>query len=620
METPKSDSETEGWERARRMLESARLSTWDSPTYAGQLFMGTFDPDLVFPFPFQSDEDRQKGNQFLTKLRSFLEEELDPDRVDREEEIPDDVLEGLAEVGAFGMKVPEQYGGLGLSQVNYNRAIAMVSGYCSSTALMLSAHQSIGVSRPVVEYGTEEQKQRFLPGIADGEISAFALTEPTVGSDPARMQTVAEPVDNGERYRINGEKLWCTNGLIADHMVVICRTGQPDEERNTTAFIVETDRDGFEVAQRCQFMGLNGIQNGLIEFNDVEVPAKNLLWEEGKGLKLALSILNTGRLTMPAMCVGSARQCLRIARKWCNDRKQWGRPIGKHEAVAGKLGFIASHVFAMEAVTWMVSGLEDRGGYDLRIEAAMAKLFCSESLWEIVDETMQIRGGRGYERPDSLRERGEDPYPVERIMRDCRLNLIGEGTSEILRMFIAREAIDPHMELAGDLVEDVPFGRKTKTFFKAGLKYATWYPRQWFHLDRTRRISNFGGPLAHHLRFVKTFSHRLARTLFHAMVRHGKSLEQRQLLMSRLVDVGTNLFVMTSAISYARGLPEYDEKQDYGVELADLFCRVARTRVRTKLNRTFTETDRDLFETAQNVMDERMTDLEEGIPGNYRGD
>jgi alkylation response protein AidB-like acyl-CoA dehydrogenase len=593
------------------MLEAARLSEWSSPTYAGQLFMGDFDPDLIFPFPFQDEDDRESGDQFLEQLRSVLENKLDPDRVDREGEIPEEVMDALADVGAFAMKIPEEYGGLGLSQVNYNRAIAMVAGHCSSTALMLSAHQSIGVSRPLVEYGTEEQKQRFLPDIADGDISAFALTEPTVGSDPANMETVAEPVDNGDAYRINGEKLWCTNGLIADHMLVICRTG----DQSTTAFVVETDREGVEPVQRCEFMGLNGIQNGLIEFDDVRVPAENLIWEEGKGLKLALSILNTGRLTMPAMCVGAARQCHRIARDWCDRREQWGKSIGKHEAVAGKLGYISSHLFAMEAVTWMVSGLEDAGDYDLRIEAAMAKLFCSETLWQIVDHTMQIRGGRGYERADSLRERGETPYPVERIMRDCRLNLIGEGTSEILRMFIAREALDPHMQLAGDLVESEPsFGEKFSTFLSASLKYSIWYPRQWIHLNRTRRISRLGGELSHHLRFVKSRSHKLARTLFHAMVRHGKQLEHRQLLMSRLVDVGMDLFVMSASIAYANGLLEREQGESYGIQLADLFCRMARRRVRSRMERVFTETDRDLYRTAQDVMDGEMIELEHGIP------
>ncbi|MFB6355239.1 MAG: acyl-CoA dehydrogenase family protein [bacterium] len=561
-----------GWKRAREVIETARISDWDEPTFAGGLFMGDFQPDLVFPFPFQNEEDRREGDTFLLKLKEFLIEEVDADKIDREEEIPEKVIDGLAELGAFGMKVPEEYGGLGFSQINYNRAIAMVSSHCSSTALMLSAHQSIGVSRPVSQFGTPQQKENYLHAIAEGAISAFALTEPEVGSDPARMKTVAE--HEGGKWVLNGRKLWCTNGLIADHILVISRTGDgKDDSNEISAFIVETDWDGVNVEQRCRFMGLNGIQNGLIRFDDVHVPPENLVGERGQGLKIALTILNTGRLTMPAMCVGAARKCHEIARVWCNEREQWGKPIGKHESVGGKLGYISSHLFAMEAVTWLTSGLEDRGGMDLRIEAAMAKLFCSETLWEIADETLQIRGGRGYERADSLKDRGELGYPVERILRDARLNRIGEGTSEILKMFIAREAVDPHMNIAGDLVkEDSSLGSKLRSVLYAGWRYSLWYPRQWIRWDYTPSIAKHGGEISRHLSFVKTHSHILSRTLFHAMVRYGRDLEQRHLLLERLVDVGTDL-----------------------------------------LDRVFTSSDEDLMETAENVMGGKMNDLESGI-------
>ncbi len=320
------------------MAESARNATAGS--FASGLFMGRFDLAGLFPCPEQSAEDRDQGDAFLEKLSRFLVEHVDPDEIDRTGEIPQEVMDGLAAMGAFGIKVPTAYGGLGLSQTNYCRAGMLLGSFCGNLTALLSAHQSIGVSQPLLLFGTEDQKRRFLPRVARGEISAFALTEPGAGSDPATMTTHAEPSPDGSHFLINGEKLWCTNGTRAGVIVVMARTppkmvkGKP--RKQITAFIVDIDTPGLEITHRCRFMGLKALYNAAITFTNVKVPRENILLEEGKGLRVALATLNTGRLTLPAACAGLSKRCLAIARKWAGERVQWGAPIGRHAAIAGQ--------------------------------------------------------------------------------------------------------------------------------------------------------------------------------------------------------------------------------------------------------------------------------------------
>ena len=383
--------------RSLETAEAARETEWRQPSFVGELFMGRLRTDLVFPFPVQEAADRCAGDEVLARVEAFLRDKVDADRIDREKLIPDEVIAGLRELGLFGIKIPKEYGGLGLSQTNYNRIIQLVTSHCASTAVMLSAHQSIGVPQPLKLFGSEEQKARYLPRLAAGAISAFALTEPGVGSDPSKMTTVATLAEDGEAYLINGEKLWITNGPIAELLVVMARTNDPKEERpEITAFIVESASEGFSVVHRCDFMGLKGIQNGLLRFENVRVPRENVLGEIGGGLRLALRTLNTGRLTLPAACGGAMKQILAMVEGWANERSQWGAPVGHHEAVAAKIARLAADLYAVESVTWLSSALADRATTDIRLEAALAKLFCTEALWRGVDAGVQIRGGRGY--------------------------------------------------------------------------------------------------------------------------------------------------------------------------------------------------------------------------------
>ncbi|MEO6095139.1 MAG: acyl-CoA dehydrogenase family protein [Fibrobacteria bacterium] len=606
-------------EKAEAMMvaESSREDKWASPSFAGGLFMGKFQPELIVPFPEQSAEDKLIGDKLCKEVAEYLRANLDPDEVDRTREVPKKVLDQFTTMGLWAMKIPKEYGGLGLTQVNYNRVVGMVASYCGSTAVWLSAHQSIGVPQPLKLFGTPEQKKKYLPRFREGAISAFALTEPNVGSDPAKMETTATPTADGKHYIINGKKLWCTNGPAADILVVMART--PPKIRNgkeiaqITAFIVEKGTPGLKTEWRCDFMGIRAIQNGLLSFTDVKVPAENIILGLGKGLKLALSTLNVGRLTLPAACVGMGKQCMNIVRNWANERVQWGLPVGKHEAVANKIAYMSSTLFAMEATTWLTSAMADMPGKDIRIEAAMAKMFCSEAAWKMIDETMQIRGGRGYETAESLKGRGEKAVPVERMMRDCRINRIIEGTTEIMHLFLAREALDPHMQVAAEIMLRVPIGRKLKAGLKMANFYSKWYPTQWINTSMFPGYSEFGPKLSRHMNFVERTSHQLARSIFHSMGMYQNTLERKQVLLARFVDIGTELFAMASVCALAKLRHEQDPKNPHYVHLASYFCKESRRRVDALFAGINDNDDRQATKIAKSMMAGEYKWMEDGI-------
>ena len=594
---------------ARKVAEAARQTEWTKPSFGKELFLGRFRLDLIDPWPTPPAEARARGEAFLARAAE-LTGRIDGRRIEREARIPDEVFAELADLGAFGMKIPEAYGGQGLAHLYYNKALTLFASANPSVGALLSAHQSIGVPEPVKQFGSEEQQRRFLPRVAAGEVSAFLLTEPDVGSDPARLATSATP--DGDDYVLDGLKLWATNGTVAGLFVVMARVPATEGNRGgITAFVVEADSPGITIEARNSFLGLRGLENAVVRFDAVHVPAENVLTGVGRGLKIALATLNTGRLSLPAMCVGGSKWCLNVARGWSSERVQWGRPIGDHEAIATKIAFIAGTTYAMESMLDLCCMLADDETNDIRIEAALVKLYTSEMAWKVADELVQLRGGRGYETADSLEARGERPAEVEQLLRDLRINRIFEGSTEIMHLLIAREAVDTHLDVAGDLIDpDASARAKAEAAARAAGFYAAWLPTLALGAGLMPGAYREFGPLAEHVRFVERSSRRLAASIFAGMVRWQGGMERRQAFLGRAVDIGAELFAMSASCVRARAEADADPA---GVELADGFCTQARVRVDALFRALWHNSDAPDRALARKVLEGRYTTLEQGI-------
>src|SRR6267142_826370 len=537
---------SKGKREALELAEASRDPLDERGSFASNLFIGRYDFNRIYPWPEQSVEDRAAGQEFLASLEKYLRENIDADEIDRTGEIPQKNIDDLFAMGAFGVKIPKQYEGLGLSQVNYGRAAMLLGSWDENLTALVSAHQSIGVPQPLLLFGTDEQKKKYLPRVARHEISAFALTEWNAGSDPANMS-------------------------------------------------------------------LRALYNGIVKFTNVRVPRENMIAKEGQGLKVALTPLNTGRLTIPAACVGLSKRLLDICRKWASERIQWGVPIGQHAAIAGKIAEMAGNTFAMEAMTFLTSGLVDRKAGDLRIETAMCKMWSTETTWKISDDAMQVRGGRGYETAQSLKGRGEPGIPVERFLRDCRINTIFEGSSEIMRLFIAREALDPHLKGGGAIFNTtLPMSERLKAVFTSGKFYAGWYPRQWFSTG-AGKVDNLHRDLQKHVDYSARTSKKLARGLFHAMARFGPKLDREQLLLSRFVGIATELFAISASCSFAQYKIDHGESADEVLSVANYFCNSARARIDNYFAGARRNVDKRGYQLTQELLAGKHSSLREGI-------
>ena len=612
-----------GYKEARAISEAAREQDWELPSFGKGLYLGSFQPELISPQPEMPVEAVQKGERFLAILGAFLRDEVDPQLIERDNKIPDEVVDGFKRLGALGMKVPEQYGGLGLSQVYYNRAMMLVGTWHSSLSTLLSAHQSIGLAQPLLLFGSEAQKQEWLPKVSTTHVSAFALTEPGVGSDPARVTTTATPTEDGAGYLLNGRKLWTTNGTVADVLVVLAKVPRSEGHRGgITAFIVPSETDGVVVEHRIEFMGLRGIENSQTRYTDAFVPAANVIGREGLGLKIALATLNTGRLALPAICAGVAKWATKVAREFASERVQWGKPIGEHDVVALRIAFIAATAFGLEALLDVASRLADEKRNDVRIEAAIAKLYGSEMGWRVIDELMQVCGGRGYETARSLQARGLRGVPVEQVMRDMRVNRIFEGSTEIMHLIIAREAMDQHLHVAGDLMEpDLPLEKKAKALGRAGAFYATWYPK--LAVGRGQAPVSYAtyGELAGQMRFVERASRKLARSTFYGMARWQAGTEAHGAFLGRIVDIGAELFAISAAVVYTQTqMRDHPERATETQELAQAFCTQAQLRADRLFHDLWTNADDANHRLALNVLKGRHAWLEAGIIDPSAGD
>ncbi len=617
---------------AMQMAEDARQAEWDAVSFTAEMFKGNFRWDLLSPFPAQDPEDKKIGDEYIEKVRAVLEQHVDPFKIDEEGEYPREALEALAAIGIFGMKIPKEYGGLGLSVTNYARVLGLVGSYCSNTVTYLSAHQSIGVPQPLKEFGTEEQKKKFLPRLAAGEISAFALTEPDVGSDPARMVSTATPSEDGTHYILNGDKLWCTNGLDEKTTLIVVLAKTPDKVLangkkipQITAFVVETNWPGVERVRRCRFMGLRGIANGALTFTNVKVPVENMIGKPGMGLKIALSTLNVGRLGLPAAGLGAGMAYINDCEWWTTSRVQWGQPVGKHQSISKKIANYAAGLFSMKSMVYLTCAFADKKNADIRLEAAAAKYYCSETLWNILDSYVQVRGGRGYETALSLYQRGDRPCGLEMTLRDMRIGRIFEGSSEVMHLIMAREALDTHFKLVMPIMMPKPGQKEGKLslIMKAAGFYMTWLPKVFLPGGGgSLSARKLNGANRAHLAYAAKTCKRLARNLFMTMAKFGPKMEYEQIILGNFVDIGTDLFVMAATLSYADHLLCENPNDQTAQDLADLFCREARKRIEANFKAVKSNHNRSYKKVAALLMDGKLGWLANGgmnpIPPKYQ--
>jgi len=416
-------------EEQRQQVEEILASGPQTLGFAKALFFGHFNGSLLFPYPELRPEEREEVAKAVADVRRYAEEHIDAAAIDRNADIPPEVIRGLGELGVLGMTAPREYGGRGFSQLGYCKIMEVIGGHCAATGVFVNAHHSIGI-RALLLFGTEEQKRRWLPRLVAGEdLGAFALTEPEAGSDAANVQTTATPTPDGTAYLLNGQKRYITNGALAKVLTVMARTPVAgSKETKVTAFLVTPDLPGFEVVEaRMPKCGIRGTATARLAFHNMPVPVENVLGQVGKGLRVALTVLDFGRTTFGASCTGAAKSCLRAAVRHAKQRVQFKQTLGEFELVKKKLAYMAAHAFAMEATVSQCASFIDRGFEDYMLETAMLKVWSTDALWQVVNDTLQIYGGQGYF--------SNEPY--ERIMRDARINMIGEGANDVLRSFIA---------------------------------------------------------------------------------------------------------------------------------------------------------------------------------------
>ncbi|MBA5865616.1 MAG: DNA polymerase II [Nitrospira sp. CR1.3] len=610
------------------VAEAAR----DKSSYTG-FIAGLFEADVRWDHftSIEIPEMSQSALDFLERLTPALLS-LDPDRVDSEGELPEPILKTLAHLGALGIKIPRSFGGQEFTQYEYQKVATLCGSVDASLTVLLSAAQSIGVPEPLRLFGTEEQKAKYLPRLAKGEISGFALTERNVGCDISKVETYAVRVEeNGKTlgYRLTGEKFFITNSakrdgeFLSSMLVVIARiVDRPEELRDPQArkrygaFIVETQWPGCSVS-RLRFEGVRGIYNGVPIFDKVYVPVENRLGSEEDGLRIALATLTVGRLTLPAACLGGLKQCLSAMSWWGRTRVQWNKPIGEHNLVGEKLCRVAAYSLALDAVMAFCGAWAKQKG-DLRLESAAAKIIGSEWYWEAVNDLFQVRGGRGFMTAEAQRKTGEPAIPVMRMLRDARINLVWEGTSEILRIWMAREALAPYLEQGIAILQGPPARKIT-----AALYYAYMSLLSCLSLMGARPAPGRLEPeYARWVRFIGSCSRSLTRSTLFATIRHRQKLHNKQLLLQHLVNDSLLLFPMAAIVWFA-SQPEMRTKPGIR-ELVAFFCQEMKDRLHppSSLAGRIRRHGKDtvVYQLSKAIMNGEYAWLEEGIVPCLRND
>ena len=611
-------------------IEEARERLTGRSFMAG-LFAGRPDFSLLL-MPEESPEEKAAWEEFRPRLETFLMAHVDPDEIEQTAKIPDSVLKGLFALGAFGMKIPRQYGGLGFSYTNYGRALMLMASWSNALALTVAVPQSIGIAMPILMFGNEKQRRTYLPLVAREAMSAFALTEPITGSDAANIATEAILDSTGTKFVVNGEKLWCTNGPIARYVTLIARvpakrtqqngqarwkpvpSGEGADEQVHTAFILDMRTPGVHVRQHCQFEGCRGIENAHMTFTDVHIPTENVIGEVGRGLKYALTILNVGRaVSIPAICLGMAKQSWQPTLDRANQRLTFEKPLGTRQTQRMRLGRMASNLFAMEALALTVWRMADQHTYDVRIEAALAKLFCSEKTIQFLKDVQVLFGGMGYETAHSKRIRGEPAFGIEQLVRDAEMYRIGEGATDILRPFVAREGLNMHLERVGRLSDERATGIHRFIELQRLLRfYARWYMNQWRSSRLPSRPEFQHSNVRSKLIFVERASRRLARTIFYAMLLHRQALRDDQGRQNRIEMVGEDLLVIATTALYAEAQEQTAAHPEVW-ELAEECFREAKQRVEQDIKGLIRNQDTVVAAVGEKALGGRYPSLISGI-------
>jgi acyl-CoA dehydrogenase family protein 9 len=542
----------------KELAEELLFGGSKKPSFGKMLFLGDFDPKPVFPFPRVGAAEQRRTEELLIKLKSFCEKEIDPDAIDREAKIPEAVIRGLGELGILGLSIPERFGGLGMTQYAYCRALEQLAGHCGSTALLINAHQSVGL-KAILLFGTEKQKSRWLRPLATGEqLAAFSLTEPNAGSDAAGIETTAEYDPQKRVYRINGMKQWTTNGSIAQVLTVMART----EDNKITAFIVTPDMPGFKVAAKAlEKVGYRGTWTSNLVFENVEVPEENILGTKGKGLRICLTVLDYGRTTFGATCTGVAKYLVKRAAEYAVKRHQFKQPLASFALVKKKLSEISALAYAMDASTYLTAGLIDAEEDDIMLETAILKVFASESLWQILYDTMQLFGGRSFFTNE----------PFERLMRDARINMIGEGSNEVLRVFIAGVGlrdVGVQFEKLFHALKN-PFRGNGVLPFTKGMLRRISKPKIPIRSPLLRREANRLS------RSIRYFSFAILRLL----ARYREEVIEEQLKLNRIAESAISLYTTAAVLgkidNELQQAPKPDLSLERDVEIARYYCVLA---------------------------------------------
>lgn len=611
-------------------IEAAR-EQFSGQSFMAGLFSGKPDFSLLLS-PEETPEDKAAWEQFRPRLESFLTRHVDPDEIERTGKIPDSVIKGLFAIGAFGMKIPQQYGGLGFSYTNYGRGLMLMASWSNALALTVAVPQSIGIAMPILMFGNEEQRRTYLPLVAREAVSAFALTEPITGSDAANIATEAILDPTGTTFVVNGEKLWCTNGPIARYITLIARVpakrsqynGQiiwvpaPDDkgadDQVHTAFILDMQTAGVHIRQHCQFEGCRGIENAHMTFTDVHIPTENVIGEVGRGLKYALTILNVGRaVSIPAICLGMAKQAWQPTLDRANQRLTFQKPLGTRQTQRMRLGRMASNLFAMEALAFTAWRMAEQHTYDVRIESAVTKLFCSETTIQFLKDAQVIFGGMGYETADSKRFRGDPAFGIEQLVRDAEMYRIGEGATDILRPFVAREGLNMHLEQAGHLFGERTTGvRRFVELWRLLKFYTPWYLSQWRGSRLPPRKEFEYSRVSSKLRFVEQASRRLARTVFYVMLLHRQALPDDQGRQNRIEMIGEDLLVIAATALYAEA-QERTAGHPEVWDLAEESFREAKHRIEHNIRELIRNQDTIVAAVGAKTLSGRYPSLSHGI-------